>query len=79
MSKKSKICRLCNASYVEDSKCSMGYCRECSRLHKRQEKKRVQSNSQLTPKHTFTHRKSKKKLNQYILTNHYEKGGLNKD
>lgn len=40
---KTKICRLCNASYIEDLSCCEGYCKECSRVHINRAKKRLKA------------------------------------
>ena len=47
--KKTKICRLCQASFVPETK-NQEYCNECTK-----------HTSQVNPKHTLTHRKSTKR------------------
>jgi len=41
MLKKTKICRLCSDSYVEDSKCCEGYCQVCSKFHTNYQKRNI--------------------------------------
>tara|TARA_Y100000310_G_C20627406_1_gene786716 strand:+ start:1193 stop:1381 length:189 start_codon:yes stop_codon:yes gene_type:complete len=50
--KTTKICRLCNASYVVDLSCCENYCQECSKFHNKLKKRRAKESLQSHSKHS---------------------------